>query len=192
MQVANGNHGLLVDGVVFADRANGVYGGVYTFENGAALDAYVVEPFTPSDPEHLRGIIEPGDVLLVAVEDQAHVEVAVDVEADGVAPQVLPGQGEDQDQGGDPAAQRHRVGARIMPDGARKGSFVQAYNVQIAVDSKAQIIVAAEITQELAPGSVELRLRGRDPEFVVVVPAPPAVAEPADDVDDALPVAGAS
>src|SRR6202021_3731549 len=23
------------------------------------------EPFTPSDPEHLRGIIEPGDVMLV-------------------------------------------------------------------------------------------------------------------------------
>ena len=23
------------------------------------------EPFTPSDPEHLRGIMEPGDVLLV-------------------------------------------------------------------------------------------------------------------------------
>ena len=23
------------------------------------------EPFTQSDPEHLRGIIEPGDVLLV-------------------------------------------------------------------------------------------------------------------------------
>lgn len=38
--------------------------------------------------------------------------------------------------------------SRIMPDGGRKGSFVQAYNVQIAVDSKAQIIVAAEITQE--------------------------------------------
>ena len=35
-----------------------------------------------------------------------------------------------------------------MPDGARKGSFVQAYNAQIAVDSEAQIIVAAEITQE--------------------------------------------
>jgi len=30
---------------------------------------------------------------------------------------------------------------------------------------------AAEITQELAPGSVDLRLRGRDPEFVVT-PAP--------------------
>jgi hypothetical protein len=28
-----------------------------------------------------------------------------------------------------------------------------------------------EITLELAPGSVELRLRGRDPEFVVILPA---------------------
>jgi hypothetical protein len=35
----------------------------------------------------------------------------------------------------------------------------------------------AEITQELAPTSVELRLRGRDPEFVVVVPAVPGVVE---------------
>ena len=35
-----------------------------------------------------------------------------------------------------------------MPDGGRKGSFVQAYNAQIAVDSAQQIIVAAEITQE--------------------------------------------
>ena len=29
----------------------------------------------------------------------------------------------------------------------RKGSFVQAYNAQIAMDSNAQIIVAAELTQ---------------------------------------------
>jgi hypothetical protein len=35
-----------------------------------------------------------------------------------------------------------------MPDGARKGSFVQAYNAQIAVDGAAQIIVAAALTQE--------------------------------------------
>lgn len=41
---------------------------------------------------------------------------------------------------------------------------------------------AAEITQELAPGSVEVRLRGRDPEFVVVVPpAPEVVHSPAPD-----------
>ena len=38
--------------------------------------------------------------------------------------------------------------SRIMPDGGRKGSFVQGYNVQIAVDGEAQVIVAAEVTQE--------------------------------------------
>jgi transposase len=38
--------------------------------------------------------------------------------------------------------------SRIMPDGGHKGSFVQGFNAQIAVDSAAQIIVAAEITQE--------------------------------------------
>ena len=39
--------------------------------------------------------------------------------------------------------------SRIMPDGAHKGSFVQAYNAQIAVDAEAQVIVAADITQEV-------------------------------------------
>jgi HicB-like protein involved in pilus formation len=39
---------------------------------------------------------------------------------------------------------------------------------------------AAEITRELAPGSVEVRLRGRDPEFVVSTPlAEPTAAEQA-------------
>jgi hypothetical protein len=33
---------------------------------------------------------------------------------------------------------------------------------------------AQEITCDLAPGSVEVRLRGRDPEFVVTTPAEPA------------------
>lgn len=43
---------------------------------------------------------------------------------------------------------------------------------------------AAEITQDLAPGSVELRLRGLDPGFVVTTwpspepPAPPAAPDP--------------
>ena len=37
--------------------------------------------------------------------------------------------------------------SRIMPDGANRGSFVQAYNAQAMVDGKAQIIVAAEVTQ---------------------------------------------
>jgi hypothetical protein len=36
---------------------------------------------------------------------------------------------------------------------------------------------AEEITVELAPGSVELRLRGREPEFVVTAPPPELVDE---------------
>ncbi|GAA3392357.1 ribbon-helix-helix protein, CopG family [Cryptosporangium minutisporangium] len=48
---------------------------------------------------------------------------------------------------------------------------------------------ADEITRDLAPGSVELRLRGRDPDFVVT--APPA--EPLDPAADgaSTPAAGA-
>jgi hypothetical protein len=38
-----------------------------------------------------------------------------------------------------------------------------------------------EITVELAPGSVELRLRGRDPEFVVTLPPADVLHEAGDD-----------
>ncbi len=42
-------------------------------------------------------------------------------------------------------------------------------------------VAAEEITCELAPGSVELRLRGRGPEFVVTPPPPPPADTSVDD-----------
>lgn len=50
----------------------------------------------------------------------------------------------------DPKSQKNFTDpeSRIMPSPADKKSFVQAYNCQAAVDGKAQIIVAADVTQE--------------------------------------------
>jgi hypothetical protein len=50
----------LVSKVWLADRANGVYGGIYTFENGAALDTYLAS-----------------DLLAQAAANPAFVDVAV-------------------------------------------------------------------------------------------------------------------
>jgi transposase len=62
-----------------------------------------------------------------------------------------------------PKAQRNFTDpdSRIMPDGADKGSFVQGYNAQAAVDSKAQIIVAAEVTQETTDNHQLLPMLGQ-------------------------------
>src|ERR671914_990744 len=47
---------------------------------------------------------------------------------------------------------------------------------------------ASEITRELAPGSVDVRLRGRDPEFVVTPPpASPVFEEVAENRPEAAP-----
>jgi hypothetical protein len=51
--------------------------------------------------------------------------------------------------------------SRIMPDGANKGSFLQGYNAQAAVDSKAQVIVAAEVTQETCDNRQLLPMLGQ-------------------------------
>lgn len=50
---------------------------------------------------------------------------------------------------------------------------------------------AGEITGDLAPGSVDLRLRGGDPSFVVTPPQPPSPPEPAAGEPDATPAAAA-
>jgi hypothetical protein len=50
---------------------------------------------------------------------------------------------------------------------------------------------AEEITGELAPGSVEVRLRGRDPEFIVTAPLDEEPGDDTDAADDAHPLFGA-
>jgi transposase len=62
-----------------------------------------------------------------------------------------------------PKAQRNFTDpeSRIMPDGANKGSFVQGYNAQAAVDATAQVIVAAEVTQETTDNHQLLPMLGQ-------------------------------
>jgi hypothetical protein len=81
---------------------------------------------------------------------------------------------------------RHQlmVSAEAGGDDAR----ALAERLTAALDSSARLVLldalsaaAGEITLDLAPGSVDVRLRGRDPEFVVTSPPvdPPADAEAA-------------
>ena len=65
-----------------------------------------------------------------------------------------------------------------------------AERLSVALDAAARLVLlealsdaASEITQELAPGSVDVRLRGRDPEFVVSRPAGTEFAEAAPAAD---------
>jgi transposase len=64
--------------------------------------------------------------------------------------------------------------SRVMPDSRHKKSFVQAYNAQTAVDAHAQVIVAAEITQQtndrqqLLPMTQAVKKNmGQDPEAIL-------------------------
>jgi len=66
-------------------------------------------------------------------------------------------------------------------------SLALAQRLTAALDSAVRLTLldalsaaAAEITSELVPGSVELRLRGSEPEFVVTVPPAETADEPAD------------
>ena len=64
--------------------------------------------------------------------------------------------------------------SRVMPDSRHKKAFVQAYNAQAAVDAHAQVIVAAEITQqtndkqELIPMTQAVKKNtGKDPDAIL-------------------------
>jgi transposase len=80
------------------------------------------------------------------LEERAHKEAETGKKSGGKPPKVV----DPEEAKPDPKAQRNFTdpGSRIMPDGAHKGSFTQAYNVQVAVDGHAQIIVATNVVQE--------------------------------------------
>lgn len=66
-------------------------------------------------------------------------------------------------------------------------ALLQAQRLAATLESAARLTLldalsaaAAEITSELAPGSVELRLRGSEPEFVVTVPPAETAGEQTD------------
>jgi hypothetical protein len=76
-----------------------------------------------------------------------------------------------------------------------------AERLSVALDAGARLMVlgvlsdaASEITREIAPGSVDVVLRGRDPHLVVTRPAPAATADlpptdeagPAEQFDDTV------
>jgi transposase len=80
------------------------------------------------------------------LEERAKKEAETGKKTTGPAPAVP----DPQSAKPDPKSQRNFTDSesRIMPDGAHKGSFIQAYNAQIAVDSATQVIVAVGVVQE--------------------------------------------
>jgi transposase len=77
------------------------------------------------------------------LEEEAQAEAALRQAAHEVPPPVTP-------HPPNPKAQRNFTDpeSRIMPASGAKGSFIQGYNCQAAVDATAQIIIAADVTDE--------------------------------------------
>jgi hypothetical protein len=74
--------------------------------------------------------------------------------------------------------ERLRDRLSLAAEGDREEEARAAQRLIASLDDSVRLMLldvlaaaAAEITRELAPGSVELRLRGSDPEFVVSTPA---------------------
>ena len=83
--------------------------------------------------------------------------------------------------------ERLRERLSIAAEGDREEEARAAQRLLASLDDSVRLMLldvlagaAAEITRELAPGSVELRLRGGDPEFVVSTPT----GAPAGDAGD--------
>jgi hypothetical protein len=74
--------------------------------------------------------------------------------------------------------ERLRDRLALAAEGDREDEAQVAHRLIASLDDSVRLMLldvlaaaAAEITRELAPGSVELRLRGSDPEFAVSTPA---------------------
>lgn len=74
-----------------------------------------------------------------------------------------------------------------VASGGGEDARAAALQIASALESATRLVLlealsdaAGEITRELAPGSVELRLRGRDPQFVVTVASQPTFADAAE------------
>ena len=75
--------------------------------------------------------------------------------------------------------ERLRDRLSLVAEGEREEEVRAAQRLIATLDDSVRLMLldvlaaaAADITRELAPGSVELRLRGSEPEFVVTTPAP--------------------
>jgi hypothetical protein len=79
----------------------------------------------------------------------------------------------------DPYVDELREQLLVIADAGGDESRRWAEQLTAALDASVRLVLldavaaaAAEITHDLAPGSVEVRLRGRDPEFVVTLDHP--------------------
>lgn len=97
--------------------------------------------------------------------------------------------------------ERLRERLSLVADSEREEEARAAQRLLASLDDSVRLMLldvlaaaAAEITRELAPGSVELRLRGSDPEFVVSTPsvAPTRMATETVAADAESPVGGES
>jgi HicB family len=84
---------------------------------------------------------------------------------------------------------RHELS--VAAEAAGEDARALAERLTAAIDSSTRLVLlealsaaADEMTRELAPGSVEVRLRGRDPSFVVT---PPPTEESFDNMTDVPP-----
>ncbi len=95
----------------------------------------------------------------------------------------------------DPHVERLRHDLAVAAAAGGDDAVALAERLTAPLDAAARLVLldvlsaaADEITRDLAPGSVDLRLRGRDPEFVVT---PPPVDDPAE-TDAVTPADGAA